>query len=336
MHISALLLLSIFPCCIAHVPVHGRSASLPPSPRLSAFTAPRAKSGGYGGPTLFTRLLLRGGQMDDAPFGWANGEGCEVEDWKKLAQKESSQNLKGDAVKANERNVQQLAQKASRPTTSPSQAQPTQRQAAEGDSSAQLDDLCADSSDIDASPTNSNEGPDARARARGHEVGASKSSQSKWDTLWGGKAADAGPAPKEWSTMPEEDMICEDSDAAGYMRKKADDDEELVGDRYGMDRENEEGRMWGMRDQHKAGNSYTPGDATGNARAPPCIIDRGSVAPTPLGVQPAKPSLSNKQAAFMSSVGGGLGPREEDVEAPAELSRRPRAVQTSDALEEGI
>lgn len=30
--------------------------------------------------------MLRGGQEGDEPFGWAQDEGCDVEDWKKLAQ----------------------------------------------------------------------------------------------------------------------------------------------------------------------------------------------------------------------------------------------------------
>lgn len=32
------------------------------------------------------RLLLRGGQVDGKPFGWEQGEGCDVEDWKRLAE----------------------------------------------------------------------------------------------------------------------------------------------------------------------------------------------------------------------------------------------------------
>lgn len=32
------------------------------------------------------RLLLRGGQADGKPYGWEQGEGCDVEDWKRLAE----------------------------------------------------------------------------------------------------------------------------------------------------------------------------------------------------------------------------------------------------------
>ena len=32
------------------------------------------------------RLILRGGQVDGKPFGWEQGEGCDVEDWKRLAE----------------------------------------------------------------------------------------------------------------------------------------------------------------------------------------------------------------------------------------------------------
>jgi hypothetical protein len=35
---------------------------------------------------LSFRLLLRGGQMEGKPFGWEQGEGCDVEDWKRLAE----------------------------------------------------------------------------------------------------------------------------------------------------------------------------------------------------------------------------------------------------------
>jgi len=41
-----------------------------------------------------TRMALRGGQEGDEPFGWAQGEGCDVDDWKDLAQQVAPLNLR--------------------------------------------------------------------------------------------------------------------------------------------------------------------------------------------------------------------------------------------------
>jgi len=62
-----------------------------PTPgRLSPWQPHADRSRGYQGPHLMvgTRLALRGGQVGGGePFGWEQGEGCDVEDWKRLAEK---------------------------------------------------------------------------------------------------------------------------------------------------------------------------------------------------------------------------------------------------------
>lgn len=130
-------------------------------------------------------------------------------------------------------------------------------------------DLCAESSDnggeIDPGA--------ARARARGHGGGFMSSLQSKWDSMWGNKADDQDPPPEEWEQMHESHM----EQGQGQI----DDSEELVGDRYGVDDDgNEEAHVWGMHDEHRTGNIYTPGAPTGRERLPPKIIDRGSITET--------------------------------------------------------
>jgi len=135
------------------------------------------------------------------------------------------------------------------------------------DSSPVPSDLCADSSDnLGKLDTEA-----ARARARGHGGGFMSSLQSKWDTMWGSKADDKDLPPEEWQNMHDSHM----------GQGQIDDSEELVGDRYGVDDDgNEEARMWGMHDEHRTGNIYTPGAPTGRERLPPKIIDRGSISET--------------------------------------------------------
>lgn len=123
----------------------------------------------------------------------------------------------------------------------------------------------ADSSD-DGVPLD----PDKRARARGHGGGRMSSLQSKWDTAWKNNGEDAGEAPEGWPHAPH---------SSGASTQLEEESEELVGDRLGGDGEDgdEEGRMWGMHEEHRTGNVYTPGDPTGRDRRPPKIIDRGSL-----------------------------------------------------------
>lgn len=135
-----------------------------------------------------------------------------------------------------------------------------------GGSRKQHGDLYADSSDDNVPGA---EDSSARAHARGHGGGGFMSSlQSKWDTMWGKKSEADDDAPEEWQQMQEN----------GAGTSVRDESEELVGDRYGTDEDGEDARVWGMHDEHRRGNVYTPGEETGCARPPPKIVDRGSIA----------------------------------------------------------
>ena len=101
--VARVLMLAVCSCCgvLAAAPstLRRRSdASLWPaaaqiSPRTSFLNrmggrteeGPRAFWGLLHTPPVF-RLLLRGGQAGGEPFGWEQGEGCDVEDWKRLAE----------------------------------------------------------------------------------------------------------------------------------------------------------------------------------------------------------------------------------------------------------
>ena len=62
----------------------------PTRAQLSPWQPHAERSRGSQGPRLLvvTRIALRGGQAGRGePFGWEQGEGCDVEDWKRLAEK---------------------------------------------------------------------------------------------------------------------------------------------------------------------------------------------------------------------------------------------------------
>ena len=174
--------------------------------------------------------------------------------------------------------------------------------------------------------------PEARAHARGHGGdGFMASLQSKWDKMWGKKNEDADAIPKEWGQLREQ----EGGNVLG-------DSEELVGDRYGMNDE-DDARVWGRHDEHATGNVYTPGEEKGSA--PPKIVDRGWLADAPrsqgavaeeAALAKDKARVSDKLASFMSAVGGGLGPQEDEVEVAEELARAPRELQSNEDLEESV
>ena len=178
-------------------------------------------------------------------------------------------------------------------------------------------DLCADSSDDDAVAA-----PDARARARGHGGGFMSSVQSKWNRVWGKTAAEAD-LPEEWQDL---------CDAQG----RQDASGELVGDACDMGDEDEEPRVWGLHDQHRVGNEYTPGDPTGRERPPPKIIDRGSITGDEPAAGQAGKKGRDKLTSFFNAVAGGLGPKEEEDEEAEELTRAPRELQSTQELEEAV
>lgn len=175
--------------------------------------------------------------------------------------------------------------------------------------------------------------PEARARARGHGGdGFMASLQSKWDRMWGKKSEDADAIPKEWGQLREQ--------AGGNVFGES---EELVGDRYCMDDE-DDARVWGRHDEHSTGNVYTPGEE--RRSAPLKIIDRGWLADAPraegaaaeeAGLAKEKARISDKLAGFMNAVGGGLGPQDdEEMEEAEELARAPRVLQSNQDLEESV
>ena len=222
------------------------------------------------------------------------------------------------------------------------------------DSSMVQADLCADSSDDGAE-----QAPRERARVRGHAGGLMSSLQSKWDKLWG-KSATNGDVPEQW------DVLCDNrrgrvedgepapstSDgraarrSANIDQSSAEHDtdfstEELVGDAQGTD-DCEEGKVWGMRDQHRVGNEYTPGEPTGRDRPPPNIVDRGFLAQdaalAPAGVKSTgkKSKARPRTSSFFSAVAGGLGPVEEEESEAEELRREPRVEYDAQQLQEAV
>lgn len=159
-----------------------------------------------------------------------------------------------------------------------------------GGSSKEQGDLYADSSDDNIPGA---EDSSARARARGHGGGGFMSSlQSKWDTMWGKKSEAANDAPEEWQHLQEK----------GAGTSMRDESEELVGDRYGTDDDEEDARVWGMHDEYRRGNVYTPGEETGCARPPPKIVDRGSIADTSIAERAAGEDAGSAKVKSKSSL----------------------------------